>query len=206
MDGFGGYKTAATSALPDAVTVMDPFHVVALAETKLDLCRQRIQQHTCGHRGRTGDPLYRVRRTLRTRSALLTTAQQARLAAVFTADAHIAVEVTWRVYQQIIDAYAHPDPRTGKTLLTTVIDMLRTGVPAGLEATRPTRTHPAPAARRCPDLLHPPGIQRTHRSHQRPPRSPPLKHTRLPQFDQLPDPLPTALRKPRTLIPEEPLK
>ena len=31
MDGFGGYKTAATTALPDAVTVMDPFHVVALA-------------------------------------------------------------------------------------------------------------------------------------------------------------------------------
>jgi transposase len=133
MDGFGGYKTAATTALPDAVTVMDPFHVVALAGTKLDLCRQRVQQDTCGHRGRAGDPLYRVRRTLRTRTALLTSKQQARLEAVFAADEHIAVEVTWRVYQQIIDAYAHPDPRAGKTLLTTVIDMLRTGLPAGLE-------------------------------------------------------------------------
>jgi transposase len=30
MDGFGGYKNAATTALPDAVTVMDPFHVVAV--------------------------------------------------------------------------------------------------------------------------------------------------------------------------------
>jgi hypothetical protein len=29
MDGFGGYKTAATTALPDAVTVMDRFHVAA---------------------------------------------------------------------------------------------------------------------------------------------------------------------------------
>src|SRR3954453_4722500 len=29
MDGFGGYKNAATDAVPDAVTVMDPFHVVA---------------------------------------------------------------------------------------------------------------------------------------------------------------------------------
>ena len=45
MDGFGGYKNAATSAVPDAVTVMDPFHVVALAGAKLDLCRQRVQQH-----------------------------------------------------------------------------------------------------------------------------------------------------------------
>jgi transposase len=29
MDGFGGYKTAATEVLPDATAVMDPFHVVA---------------------------------------------------------------------------------------------------------------------------------------------------------------------------------
>ena len=43
MDGFGGYKNAAVEALPDAVTVMDPFHVVALAGHKLDLCRQRVQ-------------------------------------------------------------------------------------------------------------------------------------------------------------------
>jgi hypothetical protein len=26
MDGFGGYKTAATEVLPDATTVMDPFY------------------------------------------------------------------------------------------------------------------------------------------------------------------------------------
>jgi transposase len=31
MDGFAGYKTAASEVIPDAVTVMDPFHVVALA-------------------------------------------------------------------------------------------------------------------------------------------------------------------------------
>ncbi|QRI75049.1 transposase [Rhodococcus sp. PSBB066] len=31
------------------MTVIDPFHVVALAGTKLDLCRQHVRQHTCGH-------------------------------------------------------------------------------------------------------------------------------------------------------------
>jgi transposase len=133
MDGFGGYKNAATEALPDAVTVMDPFHVVALAGAQLDLCRQRIQQATLGHRGRTGDPLYRVRRTLRTRLGLLTDRQRGRLEAVFAADDHVAVAVTWWSYQQIIAAYAHPDPQRGKTLLTAVIDQLRTGLPAGLE-------------------------------------------------------------------------
>jgi transposase len=104
-----------------------------LAGTKLDLCRQRVQQDTCGHRGRSGDPLYRVRRTLRTRTELLSSKQTARLEAVFAAEEHIAVEVTWLVYQQMIAAYAHPDPRQGKTLLARVIDTLRAGVPPGLE-------------------------------------------------------------------------
>jgi transposase len=133
MDGFGGYKNAATDALPDAVTVMDPFHVVALAGHKLDLCRQRVQQDTMGHRGRSGDPLYRVRRTLRTRLGLLTDRQRARLEAVFSYDEHVAVQVTWWAYQQIIAAYADHDRHRGKALLTAVIDRLRSGLPAGLE-------------------------------------------------------------------------
>jgi transposase len=133
MDGFGGYKAAATEALPDAVTVMDPYHVVALAGHKLDLCRQRVQQDTLGHRGRRGDPLYGVRRALRTRDGLLTKRQWARIAAVFADDAHAAVEATWCAYQQLIDAYAQNDPQRGKTLLSTLIDLLRTGLPAGLE-------------------------------------------------------------------------
>ena len=133
MDGFGGYKNAATEALPDAVTVMDPFHVVALAGHKLDLCRQRVQQATLGHRGRSGDPLYGVRRTLRTRDGLLTERQWTRIGAVFADDAHAAVEATWCAYQQLIDAYAAADPQRGKTLLSTLIDLLRTGLPASLE-------------------------------------------------------------------------
>jgi transposase len=133
MDGFGGYKTAATEVLPDATAVMDPFHVVALAGAKLDLCRQRVQQQTCGHRGRAGDPLYRVRRTLRTRYPLLSSRQQARLTTVFADEAHLAVQLTWSVYQRLIAAYSQPDRRCGKTMLTAIIDSLRRGVPAGLE-------------------------------------------------------------------------
>ncbi len=133
MDGFGGYKTAATDELPEATAVMDPFHVVALAGAKLDLIRQRIQQATCGHRGRTGDPLYGVRRTLRTRFPLLTSRQQTRLEAVFADDNHLAVQVTWSVYQRIIAAYGHPDRRRGKTMMIAIIDSLRRGVPEALE-------------------------------------------------------------------------
>ena len=133
MDGFGGYKTAATEVLPEATAVMDPFHVVALAGAKLDLTRQRIQQQTCGHRGRTGDPLYGVRRALRTRFPLLSSRQQARLTTVFADDNHLAVLITWSVYQRLIAAYCQPDRRRGKAMLASIIDSLRRGVPAGLE-------------------------------------------------------------------------
>ena len=137
MDGFGGYKTAATDVLPEATPVMDPFHTVALAGDKLDLCRQRIQQQTCGHRGRAGDPLYRVRRTLRTRYPLLNTRQKTRLETVFADEAHIAVQICWSFYQRLIAAYAHPDRRRGKTIMTTIINALRTGLPPGLEELAP---------------------------------------------------------------------
>ncbi len=62
MDGFTGFKTATTEQLPDAVAVMDPFHVVRLAGDALDQCRRRVQQDLHGHRGRRDDPLYRARR------------------------------------------------------------------------------------------------------------------------------------------------
>ncbi len=44
MDGFTGFKTATSEELPDAVAVMDPFHVVRLAGDALDQCRRRVQQ------------------------------------------------------------------------------------------------------------------------------------------------------------------
>jgi transposase len=133
MDGFAGYKTAATTVVPDAVTVMDPFHVVALAGAKLDLIRQRVQQQTLGRRGHTGDPLYGIRRIARTRTNLLSARQHHRLTSVLDADEHIAVKVAHVIYQKIIAAYADPNRRTGKQAMSRLIDSIRRGVPAGLE-------------------------------------------------------------------------
>src|SRR6201997_1443837 len=133
MDGFAGYKTAATAVVPDAVTVMDPFHVVALAGTKLDLIRQRIQQQTLGRRGHTGDPLYGIRRIARTRIHLLSVRQYHRLTSVLDADEHIAVKTAYAIYQKIIAAYADPNRRRGKHAMSRLIDSIRRGVPAGLE-------------------------------------------------------------------------
>ena len=132
MDGFTGFKTATTEELPDAVTVMDPFHVVRLAGDALDQCRRRVQQDLHGHRGRKGDPLYSARRTLHTGSGLLTDKQRARLEALFAPLEHVEVEATWGVYQRMITAYREPDRPRGKELMTSLIDSVSDGVPRAL--------------------------------------------------------------------------
>ncbi|OQZ91063.1 ISL3 family transposase, partial [Mycolicibacter algericus DSM 45454] len=134
MDGFAGYRTATADVLPAARAVMDPFHVVHLAADKLTGCRQRIQQDTRGHRGRTGDPLYGIRRILLTRTELLTDKQKAKLGKAIAAhDAHAAVEVTACYYQDLIAAYANPDRRAGKLAMFKCLKRIRSGLPKGLD-------------------------------------------------------------------------
>ena len=132
MDGFTGFKTATTEELPDAVAVMDPFHVVRLAGDALDQCRRRVQHQLHGHRGRSGDPLYSCRRTLHTGIGLLSDRQWARVSRLFDTDDHVEIEVTWAAYQRLIGAYRDPDRSAGKAALAAVIASLGTGVPAGL--------------------------------------------------------------------------
>ena len=133
MDGFTGFKSAAAEELPDATTVMDPFHVVHLAGNALDECRRRIQQELHHRRGRATDPLYKARRMLHTRSCLLTARQQYQILDLFSSDEHVALEVTWSVYQNIIDAYRSSNARGGKTLMHEEITRLTsTSVPSSL--------------------------------------------------------------------------
>ncbi|MBA3798195.1 MAG: ISL3 family transposase [Geodermatophilaceae bacterium] len=129
IDGFTGFKTATTEELPDAVAVMDPFHVVRLAGDALDRCRRRVQQDTHGHRGRTGDPLYSARRTLHTGADLFTDKQKDRLHDLFKVDEHVQVEATWGIYQRMIAAYREPDRTRGRELMKAVIKSVSQGVP-----------------------------------------------------------------------------
>ncbi len=133
MDRFSGFKSASTEELPDAVAVMDPFHVVRLAGNALDECRRRIQLAACGHRGRKTAPLYRSRRTPHTGADLLTDKQKARLNALFSVDAHAEVEATWTMYQRTVAAYREPDRKTGRTMMAALITTLSAGVPKPLQ-------------------------------------------------------------------------
>lgn len=132
MDGFTGFKTAAAEEVPDAVAVMDPFHVVRLAGDALDQCRRRVQLAIHGHRGFKDDPLYKSRRTLHTGSGLLTNRQIDRLNRLFADDAHVEVEATWGIYQRMIEAYRAEDQARGRELMAKLIADLSTGVPKAL--------------------------------------------------------------------------
>ena len=132
MDGFAGFKTAAAEELPDAVPVMDPFHVVRLAGDALDQCRRRVQQDLFGRRGMKNDPLYKARRTLHTGADLLTEKQKIRLDAVFGSEEHVEVEATWGIYQRIVAAYREPDKKKAKEMMHAVIETITSGVPAAL--------------------------------------------------------------------------
>ncbi|PCC49045.1 Transposase [Brevibacterium sandarakinum] len=139
MDAFAGYKKAATEVVPDAVTVMDPFHVVALVGTKLDETRRRLQTELHGRRGRSGDDLYGIRKTIRTRVGLLSEKQKHRLNTVFVADNHAALVVCWQFYQDTIKAYA-AGPKKGKTIMAGLIDKLADTIPDELKELRSLRT------------------------------------------------------------------
>lgn len=150
MDGFTGFKTAAAEVIPEATAVMDPFHVVQLIGDGMDRCRQRVQQETTGHRGRAGDPLYSVRRTLHTGDDLLTDKQWARLQTVFADDKHVEIEATWGIYQKVIAAYRDPNKTTGRKTMTAVVASVRTAVPKALVE---IHTFGRTMSRRAADIL-----------------------------------------------------
>ena len=64
LDLSGPYRKTFNDSLPNATQVADPFHVVKLANERLDDVRRRTQTETLGHRGHKDDPLYRSRRLL----------------------------------------------------------------------------------------------------------------------------------------------
>jgi transposase len=132
MDGFTGFKAATAEELPDAVAVMDPFHVVRLAGDALDRCRRRVQQAIHGHRGMKNDPLYSARRTLHTGAGLLTDRQKDRLHTLFNDDQHVEVEATWGIYQRMIAAYREEDRRRGREQMIKPIESVSSGVPKAL--------------------------------------------------------------------------
>jgi transposase len=111
LDLSGPYPKTFAEALPHAVQVADPFHVVKLANSKLDECRRRVQQETLGHRGRKTDPLYRSRRLLTKAHERLEETGEAKLLGLLEAgDPRGEVRLAWHAKETIRGIYTIDDP------------------------------------------------------------------------------------------------
>ncbi len=111
LDLSGPYRAVFDTMLPDATQVADPFHVVKLANHKLDECRRRVQNETVGHRGRKDDPLYRCRRLLTKADERLDDQGRSKLLGLLDAgDPHGEVRMTWHAKEVVRSIYDHHDP------------------------------------------------------------------------------------------------
>jgi transposase len=122
LDPFRGYANAIRDELPDAVPVLDAFHVVKLGTQVVDEVRRRVQQETLARRGHKDDPLYRIRGLLRRGREHLTDRQVHRLnTGLAMGDPFCEVSVAWHCYQQLRSMYQASSPAEGRRIAEQVI-------------------------------------------------------------------------------------
>jgi transposase len=107
LDPWRGYASAPLVPLGHATVVVDHFHAIRLANAVVDQVRRRTQQATLGHRGRTHDPLYRIRKLLLTAAEQLTERGRVRLRAGLSAgDPTGEVAPAWQGKELLRAVYA----------------------------------------------------------------------------------------------------
>jgi transposase len=104
--------------LPQADQVVDPFHVISLANRSLDAVRRRVQTEQTGHRGRRHDPLYRARRVLlRGEEKLDSGAAQRLWSLLALGDPGAEVAIAYRVKERLREFYRSHDPDEARQML-----------------------------------------------------------------------------------------
>ena len=110
LDLSGAYKAVFDAALPGATQVADKFHVIKLANDRIDETRRRVQNETLGHRGRKDDPLYRARRLLTMAEERLGEKGDQKLKGLLRAgDPRGDVAVAWEAKEAVRELYGHQD-------------------------------------------------------------------------------------------------
>lgn len=123
LDMSATYAAVYTVILPKAAQVVDPFHVISLANRALDAVRRRVQNEQTGHRGRRDDPLYRARRVLLVGEERLTDQAAQRLASLLAlGDPNAEVAIAYRVKERLRDFYRASTLPEAQTMLTELID------------------------------------------------------------------------------------
>jgi transposase len=118
LDMSATYAAVYTVMLPKADQVVDPFHVISLANRSLDAVRRRVQTEQTGHRGRRDDPLYRARRVLLRGEEHLDAAATERLWSLLAlGDPGAEVAIAYRVKERLREFYRTRDPDEAKATL-----------------------------------------------------------------------------------------
>jgi transposase len=118
LDMSATYAAVYSVILPRAAQVVDPFHVIALANRCLDAVRRRVQSEQTGHRGRRDDPLFRVRRVLLTGEEKLDAKATERLWSLLElGDPNAEVAIAYRVKERLRDFYRTSDPDEARKVL-----------------------------------------------------------------------------------------
>jgi transposase len=115
-------RTGRASPLAGATVVVDPFHIVRLANQAVTRARQRVQQQTLEHRGWTGDPLYDIRKLLLLGAERVDEAGWARIhAGLRDGDPDDAVTDTWVAKEKVRDVYLTDDAEEAAVRLAEAI-------------------------------------------------------------------------------------
>ena len=123
LDMSAAYAAVYSQMLPRAAQVVDPFHVVALANRSLDQVRRRVQSEQLGHRGRRDDPLYRARRALLVAEEKLDDKAAERLASLLAlGDPNAEVAIAYRVKERLRDFYREPVPDAARRMLDELVE------------------------------------------------------------------------------------
>jgi transposase len=118
LDMSATYAAVYSVILPKAHQVVDPFHVISLANRCLDAMRRRVQNEQTGHRGRRDDPLYRARRALvRGEETLDQKATERLWSLLELGDPGAEVAIAYRVKERLRDFYRTTDPAEARGLL-----------------------------------------------------------------------------------------
>lgn len=116
------YRAGLSPHLDGARRVADPFHVVRIANRCLERVRRRVQNETLGHRGRKGDPLYRIRKLMLTGAERLDEqGHQRMLLGLRLGDPNNEVVGAWLAKESVRDVYLTENWREARTLLTKTI-------------------------------------------------------------------------------------
>ena len=109
------FKSAITRILPDALIVVDHFHVVKLAGDAVDEVRRRITTTTRGRRGRDTDPEWKIRNLLHRNKEHLTAKAFTKLwnTLIDLGDPGVTILKAWiakdKLRQLLALAGTHPD-------------------------------------------------------------------------------------------------